>query len=161
MAQAPNPLRCLQQLLAQEGPRGLLRGFGATLAREIPGNALFFTVYEGLHRQVASRDSSSSSSSNSSSSSSGGPGPPTPGAVLQQAGAAMLCGGAAGSVVSGGQQLLLARHGCLYRHAAAQPADIATSPACQHAAAHPLRNMTNRLYRHAAARAQPLADGPW
>jgi solute carrier family 25 carnitine/acylcarnitine transporter 20/29 len=31
----------------QSGPVGFARGFGATLARELPGNALFFASYEG------------------------------------------------------------------------------------------------------------------
>jgi hypothetical protein len=43
------PLQCLREILATEGGvRGLARGLGATLAREVPGNALFFAVYEGL-----------------------------------------------------------------------------------------------------------------
>ncbi len=33
--------------------RGLTRGLGATMAREVPGNALFFTAYEALRRVVA------------------------------------------------------------------------------------------------------------
>ena len=41
-----NPVHCLRLSVREEGARGLLRGLGATLAREVPGNALFFTVYE-------------------------------------------------------------------------------------------------------------------
>jgi hypothetical protein len=37
---------CVQHLLRTEGLRGLGRGVCATMARETPGNALFFTVYE-------------------------------------------------------------------------------------------------------------------
>ena len=37
---------CLQDLLRTEGMRGLTRGVGGTMARETPGNAIFFTVYE-------------------------------------------------------------------------------------------------------------------
>ena len=40
------PGQCFQHLLKTEGPRGLTRGMGATVAREAPGNAIFFTVYE-------------------------------------------------------------------------------------------------------------------
>lgn len=40
------PRQCLQHLLKTEGTRGLARGLGATVAREAPGNAIFFTVYE-------------------------------------------------------------------------------------------------------------------
>lgn len=43
------PLQVLREVVASEGGlRGLTRGLGATLAREVPGNALFFTIYEGL-----------------------------------------------------------------------------------------------------------------
>ena len=41
---------CVQHLLRTEGLRGLTRGMGATMARETPGNALFFTVYEVLFK---------------------------------------------------------------------------------------------------------------
>lgn len=37
---------CLQDLLRTEGMRGLTRGVGGTMARETPGNAIFFMVYE-------------------------------------------------------------------------------------------------------------------
>lgn len=40
------PRQCLQHLLKTEGPKGLTRGMHATIAREAPGNAIFFTVYE-------------------------------------------------------------------------------------------------------------------
>ena len=40
------PRQCLQHLLKTEGPIGLTRGLKATIAREAPGNAIFFTVYE-------------------------------------------------------------------------------------------------------------------
>lgn len=40
------PRQCLQHLLKTEGPLGLTRGLKATIAREAPGNAIFFTVYE-------------------------------------------------------------------------------------------------------------------
>ncbi|EFJ41041.1 mitochondrial substrate carrier [Volvox carteri f. nagariensis] len=48
------PLQCLREVVRWEGGvlRGLSRGLGATLAREIPGNALFFTTYEGLRRSL-------------------------------------------------------------------------------------------------------------
>jgi hypothetical protein len=41
-----SPLHCIRLTLQQEGAAGLTRGFGATLAREVPGNALFFVTYE-------------------------------------------------------------------------------------------------------------------
>ncbi|EGG20007.1 mitochondrial substrate carrier family protein [Cavenderia fasciculata] len=41
---------CLVQVMKESGLRGLYRGLGPTLAREIPGNMAFFGVYEGLKR---------------------------------------------------------------------------------------------------------------
>ena len=41
-----NPWGCFQDLLRTEGLKGMTRGIGATMARETPGNALFFVVYE-------------------------------------------------------------------------------------------------------------------
>lgn len=43
-----NEVDCLQSILRTEGCRGLQRGLGATLAREIPGYAIYFTVYSVL-----------------------------------------------------------------------------------------------------------------
>lgn len=40
------PVHCLKHVIETEGFRGLGRGTSGTLAREIPGNALFFTLYE-------------------------------------------------------------------------------------------------------------------
>lgn len=40
------PWGCFQDLLRTEGLKGITRGIGATMARETPGNALFFVVYE-------------------------------------------------------------------------------------------------------------------
>jgi hypothetical protein len=42
-----------RRVLFSHGPRGLLRGLGPTLCRELPGNALFFASYEALQRQAA------------------------------------------------------------------------------------------------------------
>ncbi len=36
-----------RRIWAQDGARGFARGLGATLAREVPGNAIFFATYEG------------------------------------------------------------------------------------------------------------------
>jgi hypothetical protein len=43
-----NPVACLRITAREEGARGLMRGFIPTVAREVPGNALYFTVYEVL-----------------------------------------------------------------------------------------------------------------
>jgi hypothetical protein len=76
VGQHTSPIACLQHVVQAEGLWGLSRGFRATLCREVPGNALFFTVYEGLRRTwLGGRPGghgSGSSHSNSSSSSSGG-----------------------------------------------------------------------------------------
>lgn len=39
------PRDCLRHLFQTEGLRGLARGFSGTLAREIPGNAIYFSTY--------------------------------------------------------------------------------------------------------------------
>ncbi|MEW5296884.1 MAG: hypothetical protein WDW36_000131 [Sanguina aurantia] len=46
-------MACLRHTIATEGLRGMTRGMGATLLREVPGNAVFFTVYESLRRAMA------------------------------------------------------------------------------------------------------------
>ncbi|WIA40020.1 hypothetical protein OEZ86_013444 [Tetradesmus obliquus] len=111
MAQFDSPLRCLANLIETEGLRGLTRGFLPTLAREIPGNALFFTVYEGLRRSwpgrpgAAAGHGSSSSSGTSSSSSSSSSKSSSSGSlaaawqVVLDAGGAIVCGGMAGVVM--------------------------------------------------------------
>ena len=51
-----NELDCFNAILRSEGWRGLLtRGFGITLAREVPSNAIYFVVY-GLLMQTAMKD---------------------------------------------------------------------------------------------------------
>ncbi|KAG1661638.1 hypothetical protein FOA52_007519 [Chlamydomonas sp. UWO 241] len=40
----------LRSLLATEGVRGLTRGLGATIAREVPGSVAYFSVYEASKR---------------------------------------------------------------------------------------------------------------
>jgi hypothetical protein len=40
-------LQCARHLLETEGLRGVTRGLGATMIREVPGNALFFRWARG------------------------------------------------------------------------------------------------------------------
>jgi solute carrier family 25 (mitochondrial carnitine/acylcarnitine transporter), member 20/29 len=40
------PLQCVSMTVQEEGLPGLARGLWATLAREVPGNAIFFASYE-------------------------------------------------------------------------------------------------------------------
>ena len=44
--QYKGPLEAIRDTVRREGLRGLTRGTVATMAREIPGNAIFFTTYE-------------------------------------------------------------------------------------------------------------------
>ena len=76
------PLDVLRNLMATEGPRGLLRGMGATMAREVPGNALYFVTYHGLRRKVDGVVERSECAGF--------------GRWLYEASAAVACGGAAG-----------------------------------------------------------------
>ncbi|KAK9819709.1 hypothetical protein WJX72_001523 [[Myrmecia] bisecta] len=50
-----SPLHCIQQLIRNEGYWGLTRGIGATMAREVPGNAIFFSCYEALRHTFPGR----------------------------------------------------------------------------------------------------------
>jgi solute carrier family 25 carnitine/acylcarnitine transporter 20/29 len=51
-----NEQECIKSILQSEGWFGLLtRGFGLTLAREVPSNAIYFVVY-GLLMQTAIKD---------------------------------------------------------------------------------------------------------
>ena len=120
MAQHSSPTQCLAHIWKTEGVRGFTRGFFPTMCREVPGNAIFFTTYEGLrrlwpvrrtseaHPSSSSTGSGSSSSSNSSNGSSNSIGSESsssglPAAVLNvvlDAGGAVVCGGLAGMMVS-------------------------------------------------------------
>jgi hypothetical protein len=42
-----------RRVWAQGGVRGFTRGLGPTLAREVPGNAIFFASYEALQRSAS------------------------------------------------------------------------------------------------------------
>jgi hypothetical protein len=41
---------CVRGIVAQDGPRGFMRGYSATFAREMPFAAIQFPIYEGLKR---------------------------------------------------------------------------------------------------------------
>ncbi|CAH1154335.1 unnamed protein product [Phaedon cochleariae] len=45
-----NPLECLKKIYGSEGIKGLSRGLGLTIAREIPGYSAYFFTYELLTR---------------------------------------------------------------------------------------------------------------
>ena len=57
-----SPWGCFQDLLRTEGLKGMTRGIGATMARETPGNALFFVIYEVRPHAGDNRTSSSTHS---------------------------------------------------------------------------------------------------
>lgn len=54
---ARNTAECLRLTVQGEGYRGLARGVAGTLAREIPGNAIFFTAYEALRKALPRTES--------------------------------------------------------------------------------------------------------
>jgi solute carrier family 25 carnitine/acylcarnitine transporter 20/29 len=70
--------------------REVFRGTGLTVLRDVPGNAVYFAVYESARRQLLARLSSSTSSTSPCSDRPGTPG------RLQAAAAAALAGGTAG-----------------------------------------------------------------
>jgi hypothetical protein len=99
MGQHRSPLSCLTHILRLEGISGLCRGYLPTLCRELPGNAIFFTTYEGLRRALPGRgaaaeglDGAGGSSSRSTLAAAWH--------VAVDAGGAIFCGAAAGIVVS-------------------------------------------------------------
>ncbi|KAI7838108.1 hypothetical protein COHA_008116 [Chlorella ohadii] len=80
------PIDCLRQTVKSEGWRGLTRGLGGTMARECPGNAVYFSCYSLLRHWLPGKA-------------------PLPGAAdqprslwqaLADAGSAIVCGGLAG-----------------------------------------------------------------
>eukprot|EP00878_Enallax_costatus_P018902 GHUV01019925.1.p1 GENE.GHUV01019925.1~~GHUV01019925.1.p1 ORF type:complete len:275 (+),score=97.41 GHUV01019925.1:108-932(+) len=101
MAQFNSPIRCLQSVLQTEGLQGLSRGFVPTLCREVPGNAIFFTVYEGLRRSWPGRPPAGHGAqiSDVSSSSSSSSGLAKAWQIAVDAGGAIICGGIAGVVM--------------------------------------------------------------
>jgi solute carrier family 25 (mitochondrial carnitine/acylcarnitine transporter), member 20/29 len=44
------PIDCMRQVVRSEGLRGLFRGITGTLAREMPGNAVYFGTYKTLRK---------------------------------------------------------------------------------------------------------------
>lgn len=76
----------MQHLLRTEGLRGLTRGMPATIAREAPGNAIFFTVYETLRRTFPGKAA---------------PENPNPSLweVMKDSASAVGCGGLAGTIM--------------------------------------------------------------
>ena len=76
----------MRQLLAEEGWKGLMRGTTGTLAREVPGNAVFFTVYESLRQNLPGRPPHEASIGVLG--------------VLKDSASAIFCGGIAGMVYS-------------------------------------------------------------
>ncbi|GAA97023.1 uncharacterized protein L969DRAFT_96910 [Mixia osmundae IAM 14324] len=54
-------LYALRQVIAHEGVRGLYRGFGSTVAREIPFTCIQFPMYERLKLALAKRKTTSGS----------------------------------------------------------------------------------------------------
>eukprot|EP00884_Botryococcus_braunii_P006045 jgi/Botrbrau1/15441/Bobra.43_2s0066.1 len=75
---------CVRYTVRHEGLRGLTRGVGATIAREVPGNAVFFSIYEGARQLFPAPAKSENPAQDSLMQ------------VVGQASSAILCGGLAG-----------------------------------------------------------------
>lgn len=50
------PMDCMKQLVAREGYKGIFRGLGATMIREVPGNAIFFVSYVHVRDALQGRN---------------------------------------------------------------------------------------------------------
>jgi len=77
------PIDCMRQLVRSEGYRGLMRGLGATMCREMPGNAVYFGSYLAMRELLPGKVAD----------------PAQPQTLLKQivnAGSAVACGAAAG-----------------------------------------------------------------
>merc|ERR1712157_91176 len=57
------PREAVKFIMKKDGYRGFGRGLSATLVREIPGNAIFFAVYNGVQKVFPNEGASSRSSS--------------------------------------------------------------------------------------------------
>lgn len=80
------PIQCASHLLKTEGPLGITRGLGACMAREIPGNSIFFTTYEMLQQRILGRNPVRENNGGIF-------------AIAANAASAILCGGVAGTMV--------------------------------------------------------------
>ena len=79
------PLDAARQLVRAEGAAGVFRGLGATMARECPGNAVYFSVYLSLRDRLRGGAAPADAAA------------PRPlAAALADAGAAIACGALAG-----------------------------------------------------------------
>uniref|UniRef100_A0A1D1ZPJ2 Uncharacterized protein n=1 Tax=Auxenochlorella protothecoides TaxID=3075 RepID=A0A1D1ZPJ2_AUXPR len=90
------PRDCLRHLFQTEGLRGLARGFSGTLAREIPGNAIYFSTYTALRSCIPGKPPATRSGEGCSSAPASAP------TLLQRlanASSMVLAGGAAGTVM--------------------------------------------------------------
>ncbi|PNH04257.1 Mitochondrial carnitine/acylcarnitine carrier-like protein [Tetrabaena socialis] len=109
------PLQVVRAVLLHEGGgAGLFRGLGATMVREVPGNALFFVSYEALRRTLSSAAAAPAVSAIvglavGAEGPNTGAGRPAAGSSepaaearrnwLAELAAAMLCGGTAGTIM--------------------------------------------------------------
>ncbi|CAG9461410.1 unnamed protein product [Pedinophyceae sp. YPF-701] len=98
-------LDCLRKAIRDEGWRVLLRGVPGTMAREMPGNAVMFTVYEGLQRGLGLRggDGGAMGSDWGATMEQGRPRGvwELAAGIVRDAGTAVVCGGLAGMVMWG------------------------------------------------------------
>eukprot|EP00803_Ostreobium_quekettii_P008881 evm.model.scf_335EXC.7 EVM.evm.TU.scf_335EXC.7 scf_335EXC:36030-41569(-) len=85
-SQYTSPMHCLRFAIQSEGYWGLTRGLGGTLAREVPGNAIFFTSYELLRRTLPGRVEEGQARAHLVS-------------LLGDATSAVMCGGIAGIIM--------------------------------------------------------------
>jgi hypothetical protein len=100
MGQHRSPLSCLTHILRPEGISGLCRGYLPTLCRELPGNAIFFTTYEGLRRALPGRGAAAGAFGSDGASGSSRSAFAAAWHLAVDAGGAIFCGAAAGVVVS-------------------------------------------------------------
>ena len=93
------PVDCLRQTVQQEGLRGLMRGLSGTMAREIPGNAIYFSTYRLLRYWVSGGDPAATAAAASGATVAAASQPRSLLAFLADSASAVVCGGLAGMVM--------------------------------------------------------------
>ncbi|EFN50961.1 hypothetical protein CHLNCDRAFT_141587 [Chlorella variabilis] len=93
------PVDCLRQTVQQEGLRGLMRGLSGTMAREIPGNAIYFSTYRLLRYWVSGGDPAATAAAASGATVAAASQPRSLLAFLVDSASAVVCGGLAGMVM--------------------------------------------------------------
>lgn len=93
------PVDCIRQVVRSEGLRGLFRGVTGTLAREMPGNAVYFGSYKALREVLLPGKRQQNKTANNSSNSIKQPGNNSLWSTLLDATSAITAGALSGMIM--------------------------------------------------------------